>query len=56
MEKLAHYRQIIKDSLNYYAEIINRHPKEGKETEVIFDEVRDHYMLIVHHRRDAYRF
>jgi len=46
MEKLAQYRQIIKDALSYYLKIINQHPKPNKETEVVFDEERDHYMLI----------
>ncbi len=46
MDKLAEYRHLIKQLLTHYAELINRHPKPGKETEVIFDEERDHYMLV----------
>ncbi|GAK55246.1 XisI protein-like protein [Candidatus Vecturithrix granuli] len=32
--------------LTRYAELLNRRPKPGKETELVFDEERDHYMLI----------
>jgi hypothetical protein len=46
MDKLAQHRQLIKKILSHYAEIINRHPKPNKETDVVFDEERDHYMLI----------
>ena len=46
MDKLTRYRQLIKDLLNHYAEIINRRPKPGKDTEVVFDEERDHFMLV----------
>lgn len=46
MDKLTHYRQIIKKILTYYVELLNRRPKPGKDTEVVFDEERDHYMLV----------
>jgi len=46
MDKLTEYRRLIKELLTHYAELINRRPKPGKETEVVFDEERDHYMLI----------
>ena len=46
MDKSAEYRQLIKQVLTRYAELINRRPKPGKETQVVFDEERDHYMLI----------
>ncbi len=46
MDKLAKYRQLIKQILTHYAELINRRPKPNKETEVVFDEERDHYMLV----------
>lgn len=46
MDKLIEYRRIIKQLLLRYAELIGRRPKPGKDFEVVFDEERDHYMLI----------
>lgn len=46
MDKLIRYRRLIKELLTYYAEIINRRPKPTTQTEVVFDEERDHYMLV----------
>lgn len=46
MDKLDNYRALIKRLLMRHAEIINRHPKRDTETEVAFDEERDHYMLL----------
>ena len=47
MDKLANYRVLIKQLLTDYQELVNRTavPKEV-ETEVVFDEERDHYMLL----------
>ncbi len=45
MEKLAEYRNLIKQLLTEYAERINRQPTPGIEAELVFDEKRDHYML-----------
>ena len=47
MDKLAEYRHLIKQLLTHYADLVNRRPKPDKETEVVFDEERDHYMLII---------
>jgi hypothetical protein len=46
MEKTSRYRELIKHLLSDYANLINRRPHPGKETEVIFDEARDHYLLV----------
>jgi hypothetical protein len=46
MDKLAEYRRIIKEVLTRYVELFNRRPKPDRETEVVFDEERDHYMLV----------
>ncbi len=46
MDKLVEYRTLIKRLLTEYAEIINRQPTSGLETELVFDEERDHYMLL----------
>jgi hypothetical protein len=47
MDKLAKYRVLIKQLLTNYQELINRSsvPKEV-ETEIVFDEVHDQYMLL----------
>lgn len=44
--KLATYRTIIKTVLQSYADLINANPFPDQETEVVFDEERDHYMLV----------
>ncbi len=47
MDRLTKYRTLIKQLLIDYQELINRSPTpEGVETEVVFDEERDHYMLL----------
>jgi hypothetical protein len=46
MDKLTRYRSLIKEILRKYAELINTNPQPGRETELIFDEKRDHYMLV----------
>ena len=53
--KLEQYREIVKQSLSRYVDLINRRPKEGIETEVVFDEIRDHYILHTVGWRDAER-
>lgn len=45
MDKLAQYRTIIKSVLEHYVELLNRRPVKGLETDVVFDEDRDHYLL-----------
>ena len=46
MDKLAHYREQIKHILTQYAEILSRQPTPGIDTELVFDETHDHYMLM----------
>jgi len=46
MEKIAAYRRLIKELLTQYADLLTRRPKPGKDIELVFDEERDHYMLI----------
>jgi hypothetical protein len=46
MDKLNHYRYLIRQILIHCAELVNRRPKTNKQTEVVFDEERDHYMLV----------
>jgi hypothetical protein len=45
MDKLTTYRTIIENRLTAHAELINRYPRPNIETDVAFDEQRDHYFL-----------
>jgi hypothetical protein len=45
MDKTLKHRDIVKQLLTQYNELLSRCPIEGAETEVIFDEERDHYLL-----------
>jgi len=46
MGKLSKYRTLLKEILTKYADLIRQNPQEGRETELIFDEERDHYLLV----------
>ena len=46
MDKLASYRQIIKNILCNYAGLSNKQPDSGLETDVILDDEGDHYLLV----------
>ena len=46
MDKLNQYRKIIKRTLTNYAELIETQPTQGVDTELLFDEKHDHYMLL----------
>ena len=46
MDKSIKYRTLIKRLLTNYAELINSNPLPGLETELMFDEERDNYMLL----------
>jgi hypothetical protein len=43
MEKLIHYRNLIKKILTEYYEGASNAPQNGVEECLAFDEVRDHY-------------
>jgi hypothetical protein len=45
MDSLNNYRKLIKRLLNEYAELENRPPKGDIETQVVFDETHDRYMM-----------
>ena len=45
MDKLTHYRQIIKRVLSQYVELAQQTPSPGVESFLIADEQNDHYML-----------
>ncbi len=46
MDKLTTYRQLVEQILRGYADVINRQVQSEKETDVVFDEQRNHYMLV----------
>lgn len=46
MDRLTTYRKLLKELLSQHAERMNRHPQGETETELTFDEQRDHYMLL----------
>ncbi len=43
--KINQYRRFITSAITRYEELINRRPEPGQETQVVFDEKRDHYIL-----------
>ena len=46
MDKLDSYRESVKTLLSQYANALNASGTEEIETEMIFDEQRDHYQLV----------
>jgi len=46
MDKLTTYRSLIQRALTEYATLVNRQQKPGIETVCVFDEKRDHYLLL----------
>lgn len=46
MDRLETYRTLLKDLLKQHADRMNRRPQPNTETEVTFDEERDHYLLL----------
>ncbi|NUM46147.1 MAG: XisI protein [Anaerolineales bacterium] len=46
MDKMKKYREIVKNIFAHYEELFNRYPVSNQETEIIFDEKRDQYLLL----------
>jgi hypothetical protein len=46
MDKLTNYRMLIKRYLSHVESLVNREPTPGVETVCVFDEQRDHYLLL----------
>ena len=46
MDKLNHYRTLIKNIINRYVEIFNRKPKPNVSELAIFDDERGHYQWV----------
>jgi hypothetical protein len=46
MDRVETYRKLLKALISQHAERMNRRPQPDTETEVTFDEERDHYLLL----------
>lgn len=46
MDRLTHYRTLIKQILQQHADLMNSQPVPGEEVDCVFDEQRDHYLLL----------
>jgi hypothetical protein len=46
MDKVTHYRNLIKGHLTTVADLVNRRPTPGVETFCVFDDERGHYLLM----------
>ena len=46
MDRLNHYRTLIKQILQRHANLMNSQPVPGEEVDCVFDEQRDHYLLL----------
>lgn len=46
MDKVAQYRQLLKQILSRHLELVNRRPVPGVKSELVIDEVRDNYLWV----------
>jgi hypothetical protein len=46
VDRVTEYRRLIQQQLKGLEEVCNRRPAPGVETLCVFDEVRDHYLLV----------
>ncbi len=46
MDKVAKYRQLLKQILSRHLELVNRRPVPGVDAELIIDEERDNYLWL----------
>jgi len=46
MDQLTHYREQIKQVLTQYADVMKRQPTPGIDTELVFDDIHDQYLLL----------
>ena len=46
MDRLKRYRTLIKQILQRHADLMNSQPVPGEEVNCVFDEQRDHYLLL----------
>src|ERR1051326_3043210 len=46
MDRLTHYRALIEQILQRHADLMNSQPVPGEEVDCVFDERRDHYLVL----------
>jgi len=46
MDRLTHYRTLIEEILQRHAVLMNSQPVPGEAVDCVFDEQRDHYVLL----------
>ena len=46
MDKLILYRELVEKLLQEHADLMNSQPVPGEEVDCIFDENREHYMML----------
>lgn len=46
MDRLTRYRTLIEQILQQHADLMNSQPVPGEEVDCVFDEQRDHYLLV----------
>ena len=46
MDKLSQYRALLEKILQAHADLMNSQPVPGEEVDCVFDEQRDHYLLL----------
>ncbi|MFN0121646.1 MAG: XisI protein [Blastocatellia bacterium] len=46
MDKVVFYRQLLKQILQEYIDLVRRQPTPGVESELIIDEIRDNFMWV----------
>lgn len=46
MDRLTHYRELIRGFLQEYADLMTRRPIPGQDVTCVFDEQRDQYLLL----------
>ena len=55
MDKITHYRNLIRNLLSRYADVVSRQTRPGMETVLLFDEERDQYLWMQTGWRDQQR-
>lgn len=46
MDRLTRYRTLIEQIMQRHADLMNSQPVPGEEVDCVFDEQRDHYLLL----------
>lgn len=46
MDRLTRYRTVVEQIMQRHADLMNSQPVPGEEVDYVFDEKRDHYLLL----------